>query len=72
MTEIKTALSPRARTGLGLLGLVQVVFAFLAYWDLWLRNSREVRGPKPVWIPVILVNWLGPLAYFAFGIRHTR
>ena len=29
-----------------------------------------VRGPKPAWIPAILINWIGPASYFLFGIRR--
>ncbi|WP_240658587.1 PLDc N-terminal domain-containing protein [Microbacterium sp. CPCC 204701] len=70
MTKAKTELSPAARTGLGLAGLVQVAFAFLAFWDLAHRDARDLRGSKPLWIPVILVNWIGPASYFLFGIRR--
>ena len=45
-------------------------FAFLAFWDLAHRDRDEVRGPKPAWIPAILVNWIGPASYFLFGIRR--
>jgi hypothetical protein len=70
MTTQKTDVSPRAKVGLGIIGLVQVAFAFLAFWDLAHRDADEVRGPKPVWIPAILVNWIGPASYFLFGIRR--
>ncbi|WP_106814273.1 PLDc N-terminal domain-containing protein [Microbacterium timonense] len=66
----KTELSPTAKTGLGLLGIVQAVFAFLAFWDLAHRDADEVRGPKVAWVPAILVNWIGPASYFLFGIRR--
>lgn len=66
------AVTVGARVGLAIVGVVQVVFAFLAFWDLALRNKKDVVGPKPVWIPVILVNWIGPATYFLFGIRHRR
>ena len=62
--------SPGAKAALGVVGIVQVAFAFLAFWDLGHRDAGEVKGPKPVWIPVILVNWIGPAAYFLFGIRR--
>ena len=58
------------RIGLAVVGVIQVVFAFLAFWDLAHRAADEVKGPKPAWIPVILVNWIGPAAYFLFGIRR--
>ncbi len=66
----RMALTPRMKAGLSLAGIVQVAFAFLAFWDLALRDPAQVRGPKPVWIPAILVNWIGPASYFLFGIRH--
>ncbi|SFI24488.1 MULTISPECIES: PLDc N-terminal domain-containing protein [Microbacterium] len=72
MTTKKTDLSPAAKVGLGIIGVAQIAFAFLAFWDLALRSAADVRGPKPAWIPAILVNWIGPAAYFVFGIRHRR
>jgi hypothetical protein len=70
MTQTKKDLSPRMQAGLGLAGIVQVAFAFLAFWDLAHREADEVRGPKAAWIPAILVNWIGPASYFLFGIRR--
>ncbi len=70
MTTQKNEVSSGAKFGFGILGLVQVAFAFLAFWDLAHRDADEVRGPKPVWIPAILVNWIGPASYFLFGIRR--
>ena len=71
MTKItKTELAPAAKAGLGILGIVQVAFAFLAFWDLANRDAEEVRGPKAAWVPAILVNWIGPATYFLFGIRR--
>jgi len=67
-----THLSVPAKAGLGILGILQLAFAFLAFWDLAWRDEDEVRGPKPAWIPAILMNWIGPAAYFLVGIRHRR
>lgn len=67
---VKVPRGPIARIALGLLGVGQVSFAFLAFWDLAHRRAPEVAGPRPVWIPVILINWIGPAAYFLFGIRR--
>ncbi|HAQ59327.1 MAG TPA: hypothetical protein DCR63_02350 [Microbacterium sp.] len=66
------AVSAGVKVGRALVGVLQLVFAFLAFWDLTWRNKKDVLGPKPVWIPVILVRWIGPAAYFLFGIRHRR
>jgi hypothetical protein len=64
MTHTGKEVSPARRVVFGLFGIVQVAFAFLAFWDLAHRPASQVRGPKPVWVPVILINWVGPLAYF--------
>jgi hypothetical protein len=72
MTHPKRELTAPEQVGAVLLGLVQLAFAFLAAWDLAHRPADQVRGPKPAWIPALLINWLGPAAYFAFGIRHER
>jgi len=70
MTSSKRAVSPSGRVGLTVLAVLQVTFAFLAYWDLAHRDEHEVKGSKPLWIPVILLNWVGPAAYFLFGIKR--
>ena len=38
--------------------------------DLARRPSAEVNGSKRVWVAVSFVNFVGPLAYFAFGRRR--
>ncbi len=58
------------RIGMGIAAVLQVAFAFLAFWDLAHRPADEVTGRKGAWVPVILVNWVGPAAYFLFGIRR--
>ena len=64
MTHTSKDLAPGRQVVSGLFGLVQLALAFLAFWDLTHRPADQVRGPKPAWIPVILINWIGPLAYF--------
>lgn len=60
------------RIGGIILGLVQFAFAFLAAWDLAMRDADDVRGPKLAWVPALFINWIGPAAYFLFGIRHDN
>lgn len=64
MRQPQKDVEPARRVALGMLGIVQAALAFLAFWDLAHRPAAQIRGPKPVWIPVILINWIGPLAYF--------
>lgn len=70
MTQSKKRLTSGQQVMAGVLGIGQVAFAFLAFWDLAHRDPEAVRGPKPAWIPAILVNWIGPASYFLFGIRR--
>ncbi|SFS07726.1 Phospholipase_D-nuclease N-terminal [Microbacterium sp. cf046] len=70
MTRSQKEVTPAGRLVGGVFGLVQVALAFLAYWDLAHRPQKRVHGPKPVWIPVILINWIGPLSYFY--VHRTR
>ncbi|MFE5670219.1 PLD nuclease N-terminal domain-containing protein [Agromyces sp. NPDC056523] len=49
---------------------IQLVLAGLAWSDLAKRPADDVNGPKPVWAIVIMVNFIGPVAYFLFGRRR--
>jgi hypothetical protein len=69
MTYTRKDIAPGQGVVSGLFAVVQLAFAFLAFWDLANRPAGQVRGPKPVWVPVILINWIGPLAYF-YVHRH--
>ncbi|MEU1970216.1 PLDc N-terminal domain-containing protein [Microbacterium sp. NPDC019599] len=70
MTHHKRELTGPEQMGVLVVGLVQFAFAFLAAWDLAHRPAEQVRGPKPAWIPALFINWIGPAAYFAVGIKH--
>ena len=59
-----------ARVAIAVAAMTQISFAVLAFWDLAHRSPAGVRGPKQAWVPAILVNWIGPAAYFVFGIRR--
>ncbi|WP_345751405.1 PLDc N-terminal domain-containing protein [Microbacterium rhizophilus] len=62
--------SPLGKVVLSLLGVVQIGLALAAFSDLWARPAKEVRMTKPAWIPIILINWVGPLAYFVGGVKR--
>ena len=48
-----------------------MAWAFVIVLTYLARRSREeIRGPKQVWIPVILVNWIGPAVYFIFARKR--
>ena len=63
-------LSQGQQVGITVGALVQIALAAWSFVDLARRAPSEVRGPKGLWVPVILVNWIGPAAYFIFGRRR--
>jgi hypothetical protein len=50
---------------------VQVLLAAAALLDLRRRPGEQIRGSKKLWTAAAFVNFVGPLAYFAFGRRPT-
>jgi hypothetical protein len=60
-------MSPGQRRAAGVLGAVQVSLAVAAWTDLARRPAEQVRGPKIAWAPIIAINFVGPIAYFARG-----
>ena len=62
-------LSVPQKAGVGLLGVAQVGLLVAAQIDLTRRTDAQVNGPKPLWRAVSLINFVGPLAYFAVGRR---
>lgn len=68
-------LSPRSRRLIIAVGVAEGVLKTAALIDMTRRPASEIRGPKWVWAPVVMVvNAFGaaPIAYFAFGRRHPR
>lgn len=61
--------SARQRIAMAFGGLVQLGLLVAAQLDLLRRPAKAVRGSKWAWRAVTLVNFVGPLAYFAFGRR---
>ncbi|MCV9994785.1 MULTISPECIES: PLDc N-terminal domain-containing protein [Paeniglutamicibacter] len=49
------------------MGIAQLALQFVALRDLVKRPALEVNGPKSAWAAATFINFLGPLAYLAFG-----
>jgi hypothetical protein len=49
-----------------------IQFGLLAggLWDLAHRTPDEVRGDRRFWAGFMFVNWIGPIAYFAYGRKN--
>lgn len=64
-------LSPGQRAGIAGAAAVQLTLLGAALADLRHREPDELTAPVWVWRLVAFVNFVGPLAYFAFGRRRT-
>jgi len=64
-------MNSRQRAWLLVAASVQLSLAATAWVNLAKRPAAEVSGPKAMWAAVIAVNFVGPLAYFAFGRRRA-
>jgi hypothetical protein len=65
-------LSSGERRGIVAAGAVQFALLAAALVDLRRRSPDEIRGDKRLWVAAAFVNFVGPLAYFAFGRRSRR
>ena len=60
-------LSPPQRAMVVAGAVVQVTLLAAAQIDITRRAPEEIRGSKLVWRLICLVNFVGPILYFAFG-----
>ncbi|WP_454043039.1 PLD nuclease N-terminal domain-containing protein [Cellulosimicrobium sp. Marseille-Q8652] len=58
------------KIAVGVIGAVQVALTTAAYRDLARRPADEVNGTKLAWGIALLVNWVGPIAYFLDGRKR--
>lgn len=58
------------KTALLVAASVQLSLAATAWVDLARRPRDQINGPKGAWAAAIAVNFVGPISYFAFGIRR--
>lgn len=63
-------LSTEQRTAVVGVGVMQMTLLAAALVDLRRRPADQVRGSKAIWAAVSFVNFIGPLAYFAFGRKR--
>jgi len=69
--NLMSDMSSRQKTWLLVAASVQLLLAATAWVNLAKRPATEVTGPKAMWAALIAVNFVGPLAYFAFGRRRA-
>lgn len=60
-------LSPLQRRMITIGAVAEVVLTSVAAIDLVRRPAEQVRGPKVLWAPALVVQPVGPVAYLLFG-----
>lgn len=59
------------KIGVVVMGTMQVGLLAYGLWDLAHRKAEEVRGDRRLWAGLMFINWIGPLAYFAYGRKDS-
>jgi hypothetical protein len=62
-------MSPRRRKLIVAAGVGEACLKAAMLIDLKRRPASQVRGSKWLWTPLALVNFVGPVSYFAIGRR---
>ena len=63
-------MSPRQRALVAAGGALQLGLLLAALNDLRRRPADQVNGGKARWVAISFVNFVGPIAYFAFGRKR--
>jgi hypothetical protein len=63
-------LSTGQRRGIVFSSVVQFALLSAALVDIWRRPEEKIRGSKRLWALAAFVNFVGPIAYFAFGRKR--
>lgn len=50
--------------------VVHVALMGLAQVDMCRRPESEIRGPRWLWRLIVLINFVGPVAYFTIGRKR--
>ena len=62
-------LPPGGKIAVAFAAIAELTLMVVALRDLYKRPAEQVKGPKPAWAAASMINFLGPIAYFAFGRR---
>ena len=60
-------MSPSAKAGTILAGIVNLSLLVAAQRDISKRPAAMINGPKGAWRAASFINFIGPMGYFVFG-----
>ena len=64
-------LSRSQQAGTVVIGALQIGLQAWALWDIAHRSDAEINGNRKLWVALSFVNFVGPIAYFAFGRKRA-
>lgn len=64
-------LTARQKTLTAVSTLVQISLLATALWDLRRRSQDELNGSKKMWMGLVFINFIGPMAYFLVGRKRS-
>jgi hypothetical protein len=72
MRQVKrwSDLTTRQQAAIQIAAAMQVSLLVAAIWDMWRRPVEEINGDRRLWTLASFINFVGPLAYFAFGRKR--
>lgn len=65
-------LSNPQRGGIVVMAIVQIGLLIAALVDLRRRPADEIKGSKRMWLGLVFINYVGPIAYFVLGRKHNH
>ena len=60
-------LTTAQKIGTAIMGVIQLSLLLAALYDIRKRPAEQINGSKKMWTGIAFINYVGPLAYFAFG-----
>ena len=63
-------MSPVQRVTNVVFGVVELILAGWALWDIRQRPAEQINGKKRTWLMASLIQPFGPLIYFIFGRKQ--
>jgi len=60
-------LPPLQKATIIVIGIVQVSLLAAALYDLRRRPADQIRGSKKLWMGLVFIDYIGPIAYFLYG-----
>lgn len=59
-----------AKGGAIFTSMLQIGLLLAALIDIRKRPSEQINGSKKLWVPILFINFIGPIGYFWKGVKR--